>query len=83
MTADQYEWLRAKDQVVDAVKQLGFPEELGLEIAKNLGSPRAMSRMTGYLCHVKPKKAELIVDEMLAICSEISAWKAKKAGRNL
>lgn len=79
MTADQYEWLRVKDQLVDAVKQLGFPEELGLEIAKNLGSPRAMSRMTGYLCHVKPKKAELIVDEMLAICSETDIWKEKRA----
>lgn len=45
MTAGQYEWLRAKNQLVDAVKQLGFPEELGLEIAKNLGSPGAMSRM--------------------------------------
>jgi hypothetical protein len=28
---------------------------------------------------VKPKKAELVVDEMLAICSEIAAWKEKKA----
>lgn len=79
MTENQYEWLRAKDQLVDAVKQLGFPEELGLEIAKNLGSPRAMGRMTGYLCHVKPKKAEMIVDEMLAICSETDIWKEKKA----
>ena len=78
MSVSQYEWLRAKDQLVDAVKQLGFPEELGLEIAKNLGSPRAMSRMTGYLCHVKQKKAELIVDEMLAICSEIDTWKEKR-----
>ncbi|MCI8667318.1 MAG: hypothetical protein HFG82_11765 [Dorea sp.] len=79
MTVDKYEWLRAKDQLVDAVKQLGFPEELGLEIVKNLGSPRAMSRMTGYLCHVKPKKTELIVDEMLAICSETDTWKEKRS----
>ena len=78
MTADQCEWLGAKDQLVDAVKQLGFPEELGLEIAKNLGSPRAMSRMTSYLGHVKPKNAELIVDEMLAICSETDTWKEKR-----
>jgi hypothetical protein len=27
---------------------------------------------------VKPRKAELIVDEMLAICSDIDAWKKKK-----
>ena len=28
---------------------------------------------------VKPKSAELIVDEMLAICSEINAWRETKA----
>ena len=70
---------KARDELVDAVKQLGFPEELGTEIAKNLGSPQAMRRMIGYLYHVKPKSAELIVDEMLAIRSEIDAWKEKKA----
>lgn len=32
-----------------------------------------------YLRYVKPRKAELIVDEMLAICSEINAWRDKKA----
>ena len=37
-----------------------------------------MQRMISYLQNVKPKKAELIVDEMLAICSEIDAWKKKK-----
>ena len=79
MTADQYEWLRAKDQVVDAVKQLGFLEELGVEMAKTLGSPQAMRRMMGYLYNVKPRSVELLVDEMLAIRSEIDAWKKKKA----
>ena len=79
MTANRYEWTKAKNELVDAVKQPGFPEELGTEIAQNLGSPKAMRRMTGYLYNVKPKSAELIVDEMLAICSEIDAWKEKKA----
>ena len=79
MTTNQYEWTKARDELVDAVKQLGFPEELGTEIAQNLGSPKAMRRMTGYLYNVKPKSAELIVDEMLAIRSEIDAWKKKKA----
>ena len=37
-----------------------------------------MYRMISYLQNVKPKKAELIVDEMLAICSEIEEWKKKK-----
>lgn len=26
----------------------------------------------------KPKTAEIVVDEMIAICSEIAAWKQKK-----
>ena len=37
-----------------------------------------MERMISYLQYVKPKKAELVVDEMLAICSEIEAWREKK-----
>ena len=58
---------------------LGFPAELGEAVAKNLGSPKAMERMIAYLREVKPKKAEFIVDEMLAICSEIEAWRERKS----
>ena len=58
--------------------ELGFPEELGNEIAKMLGSPKAMRRMCSYLCYVKPHSAEVVVDEALAICSEIEAWREKK-----
>lgn len=78
MTDYQREWVRTKDQLVSAVKQLGFPEELGEQIAKYLGSPKAMNRMMSYLYNVKPRSAELVVDEMLAICSEIDAWRDKK-----
>ena len=74
------EWARSRDQLVSAIRNLGFPEELGKQMAKQLGSPKAMDRMMGYLNNVKPKSAELIVDEMLAICSEIDAWREKKAG---
>ena len=35
--------------------------------------------MISYLHYVKPKTEELVVDEMLAIRSEIDAWKDKKA----
>ena len=79
MTTDKKMWNSAKNELVKAVTDLGFPEELGNEIVKNLGSPKAMQRMTSYLSYVKPKKAELIVDEMLAIRSEIEAWREKKA----
>ena len=61
------------------IERLGFPKELGEMIAKNLGSPKAMDRMIAYLYYVKPQKEELIVDEMLAICSDIAVWKDKKA----
>ena len=72
-------WTRTKDQLVSAIRDLGFPKELGEQIAKQLGSPKAMERMLGYLYHVKPRSAELIVDEMLAICSDIERWREKKA----
>ncbi|MCR5746363.1 MAG: hypothetical protein K6G03_01475 [Lachnospiraceae bacterium] len=70
----------AKEELLQALRPLGFPNELGDMVAKQLGSPKAIRRMTSYLYHVKPKTEELIVDEMLAICSEIDAWREKKAG---
>ena len=78
MTEDQKKWVIAKGRMMDAMKVLGFPEALGDELVKNLGSPKAMDRMTSYLNNVKPKKAELVVDEMLSICSDIVRWKDKK-----
>lgn len=79
MADNQREWIKARDELVREIKALGFPEELGSLIAIQLGSPNAMSRMMGYLVNVKPKSAELIVDEMLAIYSDIDRWKDKKA----
>ena len=72
------EWTETKNQLVQEIVGLGFPEKLGEEVAKNLGSPKAMRRMISYLHQVKPKKVELVVDEMLAICSEIENWRDKK-----
>ena len=79
MTSDQRLWSRTRDDLVRAVESLGFPAELGNAIAKHLGSPKAMERMISYLHYVKPKNKELLVDEMLAIRSEIDAWREKKA----
>ena len=79
MTDNQREWIKTKEQLVSAIKQLGFPVELGEQIAKQLGSSKAMNRMMSYLYNVKPRTAELVVDEMLAIRSEIDAWRDKKA----
>ncbi len=79
MTQNQFEWSRKHDELVAAITQLGFPEALGSQIAKQLGSPKAMDSMLAYLYNVKPRTAELVVDEMLAICSDIDAWHNKKA----
>ncbi len=68
----------AKNNLVMNVVNLGFPEELGEEIARQLGSPKAMERMRAYLYNVKPKSVELVIDEMLAIMSDIERWKDKK-----
>ncbi|MBE6016805.1 MAG: hypothetical protein E7233_04225 [Lachnospiraceae bacterium] len=74
-------WRNARDELVRSVVSLGFPKELGNEVARNLGSPKAMERMTVYLKTVKPRKAEFVVDEMLAIMSEIKDWRERKSSR--
>ena len=79
MTENHRQWSQTRNDLVQAVEDLGFPAELGDAVAKNLGSPKAMERMMAYLHNVKPRSAELVVDEMLAIKSEIDAWKEKKA----
>ena len=78
MTVSQKEWTMAKDRLVSAITGLGFEKELGEQIASQLGSPKAMHRMTVYLYNVKPQTVELVVDEMLAICSDIEEWRKKK-----
>ena len=78
MKMNPTEWQQARDQLVEEIQKLGFPKELGDAAAKNLGSPKAMRRLISYLQNVKPKKAEMVVDEMLAICTEIEEWKKKK-----
>ena len=79
MKTNQRQWAEAKNALVQAVEALGFPAALGEAAARHLGSPKAIERMTAYLGYAKPKSEELIVDEMLAIRSEIDAWKEKKA----
>ncbi len=72
------EWNEAKDELVETIIGLGFPKEFGLEIAKGLGSPKAIRRMTAYLRNARPKDPETVVDGMLAIRTEIDSWRQKK-----
>ena len=69
MTDNQKEWARAKAELMQEMKSLGFRDELGDAIAKQLGSPKEIRRMSSYLYNVRPQSEELVVDEMLAICS--------------
>jgi len=80
MTADpKREWSEKRNELCNTVAELGFPRELGDMAARHLGSPKAMDRFIAYLHYEKPKKIEVLVDEMLAIRSEIDAWREKKA----
>ena len=71
-------WSKSRNELVYTVTGLGFPAELGEAMAKQLGSPKAIDRMTAYLNYEKPTNVNMVVDEMLAICSEIDAWREKK-----
>ena len=81
MTDNRRLWTEAKDRLVQAVVSLGFREELAELMARQLGSPKAIDRMTSYIHQAHPHTEELLVDEMLAICAEIDAWREKKASQ--
>ena len=68
MTPNQRNWAQARDR-------------LAALLAKQLKSPGAMERMTAYLYRARPASLEMIVDEMLAICADIDAWREKKEGQ--
>ena len=81
MTPNQRIWARARDRLARAVTSLGYPDELAGLLAQQLGSPKAIDRMTSYLYQARPGSFEMIADEMLAICAEIDAWREKKECR--
>ena len=77
-TPNQRMWAQARDRLAGTIVSLGFPEEFADLLAKQLGSPKAIDRMTDWLYHVRPRSVEMVVDEMLAICADIEAWRKKK-----
>ncbi len=58
-------WIRSRDDLIRALISLGFPEELGHAIAKHLGSPKAIDRMTAYLGKKASEEANMTYNEML------------------
>ena len=79
---------RLAKELVETVVRMGYPEEFGHAIVQNLrtektmsrmiGYLKQMSRMIGYLKHAKPRSAEEIADEMLAIMEDRKRWIQKK-----
>lgn len=78
MTPNQYLWSQSRDRLVAAVTGLGYSTELAELMARELGSPKAIDRMTSYIYQARPSTEEMLVDEMLPIKGEIDAWRAKK-----
>ena len=78
MTSNQYLWSQSRDRLVAAVTGLGYSAEVAELMARELGSPKAIDRMTSYIYQARPRTEEMLVDEMLAIKGEIDAWRAKK-----
>ena len=78
MTENQRIWVEARNQLASAVTALGYPEEFADLLAKQIGSPRGIDRITSYLSRVKPRSMEMIVDEMLAIRADIDKWRDKR-----
>ena len=53
----------AYDDLLAAVRELGYPEELGYALAAGLGGEWAMKRMAGYLRGARPRTMEEIADD--------------------
>ena len=49
MTPNQYLWAQARDRLAAAVTGIGFSAELAELMARQLGSPKAIDRMTSYV----------------------------------
>ena len=69
---------RLAKELVETIVRMGYPEEFGHAIVQNLRTEKTMSRMIGYLKHAKPRSAEEIADEMLAIMEDRKRWIQKK-----
>ena len=68
----------AREQLVDAILQLGYPAEFGVALAEELRSEQAMRRMASYLRQAQPQSPEEIADEMLAIVAQRDSWVERK-----
>ena len=72
------EWAQARDSLREAVTGLGYPPDLADLLAREIGSPKGIDRLTAYIDHARPATLEMLVDEMLAIKAQIETWPEKK-----
>ena len=64
MTDYKREWCEARDRLRTAVAALGYPSDLADLIARELGSPKGINRLTSYIYQAKPRSLETLVDEI-------------------
>lgn len=81
MTPNQRAWARARDRLARTVTGLGYPEELADLLARQLQSPKSIDRMASWMAHTRPRSMETIADELLAICADRDAWRARAESR--
>ena len=70
----------AYDDLLGAVRELGYPEELAAALAAALGGEWSMRRMAGYLRGARPRSMEEIGDEVASILQERSRIVERKIG---
>ena len=78
MNDKQRQWSFSRDRLGDALESLGFFRDIATMMASQLGSPKAIDRMTSYLRQAKPRDFETVADEMRSIGEESAAWKRRK-----
>ena len=70
MTAEDQEKRAEQRRLMQAMEDLGFPEEFGEVLVAQLGGPWSLRRMTGYLLSARPTRFEPIADELVVILEE-------------
>ena len=58
MTPNQKLWALSRNDLAKAVASLGYPEEFADLLAKQLGSPKAIDRMTSYLYQASGRRSK-------------------------
>ena len=64
-----------KDELMHTLDALGYPREFGVLLISELKYDKAVSRLLSYIRQFKPKTADVIVDEMLAIKSDFEKYR--------